>query len=143
VAQSLDSLRSLGILSAVEGRQTPLLQSNVPDTVVADTVGTAYPPTMSPDAATVGRQCYTCEQRKMSPTVLRYKKYRFFFFSREETRRHVHVVSPEGEAKFWLEPIVALAESFRLNARELKELQKVIERRNDEIIRAWNKHFTR
>ncbi len=79
----------------------------------------------------------------MSPTVLRYKKYRFFFFSREETRRHVHVVSPEGEAKFWLEPIVALAESFRLNARELKELQKVIERRNDEIIRAWNKHFTR
>ena len=79
----------------------------------------------------------------MSPTVLRYKKYRFFFFSREETRRHVHVVSPDGEAKFWLEPIVALAESFHLNARELKELQEVIERRNDEIIRAWNKHFKR
>ena len=79
----------------------------------------------------------------MSPTVLRYKKYRFFFFSREETRRHVHVVSPEGEAKFWLEPIVALVESFRLSPRELKELQGVVERRKDEIIRAWNTHFKR
>ena len=79
----------------------------------------------------------------MSPTVLRYKKYRFFFFSREETRKHVHVVSPEGEAKFWLEPIVALAENFRLNARELKELQGVIERRQDEILSAWNNHFKR
>ena len=79
----------------------------------------------------------------MSPTILRYKKYRFFFFSREETRSHVHVVSPEGEAKFWLEPIVALAESFRLNPRELKELQEVVERRSDEIVRAWNTHFKR
>ena len=79
----------------------------------------------------------------MSPTVFRVKRYRFFFFSREETRKHVHVVSPEGEAKFWLEPIVALAESFRLNPRELKELQGVVERRKDEIVRAWNTHFTR
>lgn len=79
----------------------------------------------------------------MSPTVLRYKKYRFFFFSREETRKHVHVVSPEGEAKFWLEPIVALAESIRLNPRELKELQEVVERKRDEIVKAWNTHFKR
>ena len=79
----------------------------------------------------------------MSPTVLRYKKYRFFFFSREETRKHVHVVSPEGEAKFWLEPIVALEESVHLNPRELKELQEVIERKRDEIVRAWNTHFRR
>jgi len=79
----------------------------------------------------------------MSPTVLRYKKYRFFFFSREEIRRHVHVVSPEGEAKFWLEPIVALAESFRLSPRELKALQGVVARRKDEIVRAWNTHFKR
>lgn len=79
----------------------------------------------------------------MSPTVLRYKKYRFFFFSREEMRRHVHVVSPEGEAKFWLEPIVALAESFRLSPSELKEVQRVVGRKKDEIVRAWNQHFKR
>ena len=77
----------------------------------------------------------------MSPTVFRYKDYRFFFFSREETRKHVHVISSEGEAKFWLEPIVALAEKSELNARQLKEIQGIVERRKDEISRAWNKHF--
>jgi len=35
----------------------------------------------------------------MSPTVFKEKGYRFFFFSREESRMHVHVVSGEGEAK--------------------------------------------
>ena len=77
----------------------------------------------------------------MSPTLFRYKDYRFFFFSREETRKHVHVVSPEGEAKFWLDPIVALAEKSGLSPKQLKELQGVVERRKDEIGRAWNKHF--
>ena len=79
----------------------------------------------------------------MSPTVLRYKSYRFFFFSREETRKHIHVISPEGEAKFWLEPIVGLAESAGFSTKQLKELQGVVERRRDEIARAWEKHFKR
>ena len=79
----------------------------------------------------------------MSPTIFRYKDYRFFFFSREETRKHVHVISPEGEAKFWLDPIVALAEKSELNVRQLKEIQGIVERRKNEISRAWNKHFKR
>jgi hypothetical protein len=32
----------------------------------------------------------------MSPTILRYGKYRFFFNSREEQRRHVHVSTADG-----------------------------------------------
>lgn len=40
----------------------------------------------------------------MSPTVFREGGYRFFFFSREEERKHVHIVSGECEAKFWLVP---------------------------------------
>ena len=59
----------------------------------------------------------------MSPTVLRVKKYRFFFFSREEQRAHVHVTCPDGEAKFWLEPAVAVQQSVGLSARQLRELQ--------------------
>ncbi|TMG83195.1 MAG: DUF4160 domain-containing protein [Betaproteobacteria bacterium] len=50
----------------------------------------------------------------MSPTVLRAKGFRLFFFSREETRMHVHVQSAEGEAKFWLEPRIELAQSYGL-----------------------------
>jgi hypothetical protein len=47
----------------------------------------------------------------MSPTVFREGPYRFFFFSREEQRMHVHVASADGEAKFWLEPRLELAEA--------------------------------
>jgi len=45
----------------------------------------------------------------MSPTVFREEGYRFFFFSREEQRVRVHVLSADGEAKFWLEPEIELA----------------------------------
>jgi len=77
----------------------------------------------------------------MSPTVFRYKRFRFFFFSREETRMHVHVSCPEGEAKFWLEPVIALADHVNLNAKTLNEIQRVIEEQRDEIAKAWKKHF--
>ena len=53
----------------------------------------------------------------------------------------MHVMSPEGEAKFWLDPIVALAEKSGLTPKQLKELEGIVERRKDEISRAWNKHF--
>jgi len=42
----------------------------------------------------------------MSPTIFRERGYRFFFFSLEESRMHVHVRSGNGEAEFWLEPSV-------------------------------------
>ena len=35
----------------------------------------------------------------MSPTIFREKGYRFYFFSREETRMHVHAYCVNGEAK--------------------------------------------
>lgn len=77
----------------------------------------------------------------VSPTVFRHGSFRFFFFSREETRTHVHVTGPKGEAKFWIEPIVALAAYEGLNPRELKLLEKVVHEKRDEIIKAWKKHF--
>jgi hypothetical protein len=46
----------------------------------------------------------------MAPTIFRARGFRFFFFSREEPRLHVHVNHAEGEAKFWMEPQIALAQ---------------------------------
>ena len=77
----------------------------------------------------------------MSPTVLRYKKYRFFFFSREERRIHIHITSPEGEAKFWIEPIISLDCYYGLSKKQLKELQKVVEENKNEIKKEWKRHF--
>ena len=55
---------------------------------------------------------------------------------------HVHVSSPAGEAKFWLEPIVALADfTPGLPQRKLREMQRLVEDRRDEIARAWRAHF--
>lgn len=44
----------------------------------------------------------------MTPTVFPAKGFRFFFFSREESRMHVHVYASGREAKFWVEPKVEL-----------------------------------
>lgn len=77
----------------------------------------------------------------MSPTVFRERGYRFFFFSREESRPHVHVYSGDGEAKFWLGPPVSLARNYGFSSRQLREMQLIIEDRHHVIQSAWNGHF--
>ncbi|WP_341540225.1 DUF4160 domain-containing protein [Plasticicumulans lactativorans] len=79
----------------------------------------------------------------MAPTVVRDGPFRLFFFSREEPRMHVHVAHPDGEAKFWLEPTIALATHTGLSAKELAEAERVVARHIKEITDAWNKHFGR
>lgn len=62
----------------------------------------------------------------MSPTVFREGGYRFYFFSREEPRMHVHVHRADGEAKFWLEPRIEVAQNVGLNARQLRAAQNLV-----------------
>lgn len=54
---------------------------------------------------------------------------------------HVHVSCPDGEAKFWLQPILALASHSGLQARELKGMQSAVEKHHAQIVRAWHEHF--
>ena len=77
----------------------------------------------------------------MSPTVLRIRGFRFYFFSREERRPHVHVQHADGEAKFWIDPVVELAANFSLNLKQVAEAQSLIEEHLNEIRGAWHKHF--
>lgn len=77
----------------------------------------------------------------MSPTVFKYKSYRFFFFSREESRMHIHVTGKDGEAKFWIEPSIELANNLGLKENEINELMGIIKIRENEIREAWRKHF--
>jgi hypothetical protein len=80
-------------------------------------------------------------EREVSPTVFRVAGFRYFFFSREEPRMHVHVRSAECEAKYWLEPAIELAENYRLRQSQLKEIEKTIRARYDELVKAWKDHF--
>ncbi len=54
---------------------------------------------------------------------------------------HVHVTSHDGEAKFWLEPIIALANYYNLTAKQLNELQRIVEEHSNDITEAWKTHF--
>jgi hypothetical protein len=78
----------------------------------------------------------------LSPTVFREGEFRFFFFSREEPRPHVHVSHPDGEAKFWISPAVELARNIGLSSTRIKEAEHLVETRQQEIIDAWNNHFS-
>jgi calcineurin-like phosphoesterase family protein len=78
----------------------------------------------------------------MSPTIFKKGQYRFYFNSREELRMHVHVESNDGEAKFWLQPIVCLADNYNLKPIELREIQKMVEENVNEITKRWKKHFS-
>ena len=77
----------------------------------------------------------------MSPTVFRERGYRFFFFSREELRPHIHVYSADGEAKFWMEPEIKLAKRYGYSQKQLSEIQQIIEEHRDVILTAWRQHF--
>lgn len=77
----------------------------------------------------------------MSPTVFQWEGYRFFFLSREEERMDVHVRREDGEAKFWLEPEVDLAQNCGLSPGQISETLECVRERKDEISEAWDKHF--
>ena len=79
----------------------------------------------------------------MSPTVFREQGYRFFFFSGEEERLHVHVHGSDGEAKFWLRPSIALARSYGLSPRQLARIEEIIKAHESELVDAWHAHFGR
>lgn len=78
------------------------------------------------------------------PVVLRYKGFRFFFYSNEGSPKepiHIHVRSADGEAKFWLRPEVRVTTSLGFDAKTLRELGRVVEDNAALIEGAWNEHF--
>lgn len=79
----------------------------------------------------------------MSPTIVRDGPFRLFFFSREESRIHVHVAHPDGEAKFWMNPEIQVATIIGLSPRQTAEAEEIVRRHQQEICDAWTRHFGR
>jgi len=77
----------------------------------------------------------------MSPTIFREGGFRFYFLSREEPRMHVHVQAQSGEAKFWLEPGIELAQHVGLSPPEINEAIRLVQEHENDIRNAWRKHF--
>ena len=75
--------------------------------------------------------------------MLRKHGYRLYFFSREESRAHVHVQHATGEAKVWLEPTLEVARNYGLSERRLARALGIVRQHEDEIRAAWRRHFER
>ena len=55
---------------------------------------------------------------------------------------HIHVVTPGGKAKFWIEPDISLAMSQGIPTHELTGIEKIVKEHRDEIEKAWREHFS-
>jgi hypothetical protein len=74
------------------------------------------------------------------PTIMTIGGYRFFFYSREETRMHVHIEFQGREAKIWLDTL-EVAENHGFYQFQLNEIQKLTRKNEKTIKKAWISHF--
>jgi hypothetical protein len=75
------------------------------------------------------------------PTILKYKGYRFFFFSLEGNEPpHVHVEHGDKVAKFWLKP-VSLASSYGFRSPELSKIRLIVSENSSHFLEKWHEHF--
>jgi hypothetical protein len=60
------------------------------------------------------------------PTVLRIGSFRFHFYSDEGGEPpHIHVRTPDGECKFWLEPI-SLASVNGIKSADVRAIERLV-----------------
>ncbi len=60
------------------------------------------------------------------PSVLRIGNFRFHFYSDERREPpHIHIATPVGECKFWLDPI-RLARNKGVAPHLLREIEKLV-----------------
>ena len=72
------------------------------------------------------------------PTVLRIGSYRFHFYSDEFNEPpHIHVATPDGECKFWLNPII-LAKNKRVPAPEIRKIEKLVYNNKNLLMDKYN-----
>lgn len=75
------------------------------------------------------------------PTILRDGPFRFYFYSSDRAEPpHVHVERDDCEAKFWLDP-VQLERSTGFAAKDLRQVQRIIEANADQMRGSWDEYF--
>lgn len=75
------------------------------------------------------------------PTVIRTGSYRFHFYSDEgQEPPHIHVETPEGECKFWLDP-VRLARNKGVPTIDIRKIEKLIFQHNELLKDKYDEYF--
>ena len=76
----------------------------------------------------------------MTPVVHRWNGYRFFFYSAEEERAHLHVARAETEMKIWLEPRIEVAYNYGVPGKDVKRILSIVRRYEHAFLEAWKTH---
>jgi len=77
------------------------------------------------------------------PTVLRIGAFRFHFYSDERLEPpHIHVRTPDGECKFWLNG-VRLARNRGVRATDLRAIERLVFQHRVLLLEKYNEHHHR
>lgn len=71
------------------------------------------------------------------PAILRVRGFWFYAADLDEPP-HVHVGKSGKEAKYWVAPI-ALTRSGKFRGHELNEIERILRRYQDDVLKAWEK----
>jgi hypothetical protein len=72
------------------------------------------------------------------PTVLRIGSFRFHFYSDEGSEPpHIHVRTPDGECKFWLEPI-SLASVNGIKSADVRVIERLVFEHQSLLLSAYH-----
>ncbi len=75
------------------------------------------------------------------PTILILLGFRFHYWAREHEPIHVHVQKGDGEARFSLEPEIALIEVHGLKPHEIALAEEIIRDNHEYMIEHWKLFF--
>ncbi len=76
------------------------------------------------------------------PTVMKLGSYRFHFYSDEgKEPPHIHVATPDGECKFWLEP-VRLARNRGIAPQNIRQIEKIIFEHRELLEEKFHEYFS-
>jgi hypothetical protein len=72
------------------------------------------------------------------PTVMRIGSFRFHFYSDEGSEpAHIHVRTPEGECKFWLEPVL-LASAKGVRLHDIRTIERLVFEHKAALLSAYD-----
>ena len=76
------------------------------------------------------------------PTIMKLGSYRFHFYSDEGNEPpHIHVETPDGECKFWLDP-VRLARNKGIAPQNIRQIERLIFEHGDILEEKFHEYFS-
>ena len=77
------------------------------------------------------------------PTVMKLGPYRFHFYSDEGSEPvHIHIETPDGECKFWLDPI-RLAGNKGVSPEVIRKIERMVFEYCIFLEEQFHEHFSR